>query len=101
MFRAPFRSEHALGWTARAGVPADLLAGVRVSGHLRLGVIARAFPPDRMQQVLAEAGKASERERGLPAQVIVHYAMALCMGARSREARRCLLEGLRWPWGAG
>ena len=54
-----------------------------------------------MQQVLAEAGKASERERGLPAQVIVHYAMALCMGARSREARRCLLEGLRWPWGAG
>ena len=46
-----------------AGVTAGLPAGVRVSDHISLGVIARAFPPDRVQQVLAETGKASERER--------------------------------------
>jgi len=84
-----------------ARVPAGLPAGVRVTDHISLGVIARAFPPDRVQQVLAETGKASERERDLPAQVMVYYAiaMALYMGSSTREVLRCLLEGLRWLWG--
>ena len=85
-----------------AGVPAGLPTGVRVSDHISLGVIAKTFPPDRVQQVLAETGKASERERDLPAQVMVYYAiaMALYMGSSTREVLRCLLEGLRWLWGA-
>ncbi len=84
-----------------ARVPAGLPAGVRVTDHISLGVIARAFPPDRVQQVLAETGKASERERDLPAHVMVYYAiaMALYMGSSTREVLRCLLEGLRWLWG--
>jgi len=55
-----------------------------------------------VQKVLAETGKASERERDLPAQVMVYYAiaMALYMGSSTREVLRCLLEGLRWLWGA-
>ncbi len=85
-----------------AGVPAGLPAGVRVSDHISLGVIAKTFPRDRVQQVLAETGKTSERERDLPAQVMVYYAiaMALYMGCSTREVLRCLLEGLRWLWGA-
>jgi hypothetical protein len=85
-----------------AGVPAGLPAGVRISDHISLGVIARAFPPERVQQILAETGKASERERDLPAQVMVYYAIALAlyMGSSTREVLRCLLEGLRWLWGA-
>jgi len=85
-----------------ARVPAGLPAGVRVTDHISLGVIARAFPPDRVHQVLAETGKASERERDLPAQVMVYYAiaMALYMESSTREVLRCLLEGLRWLWGA-
>jgi hypothetical protein len=37
-------------------------------------------------QILAETGKASERERGLPAQVMVYYAIALApyMGSGTR-----------------
>ncbi len=52
--------------------------------------------------MLAQTGKASERERDLPAQVMVYYAiaMALYMGSSTREVLRCLLEGLRWLWGA-
>jgi len=85
-----------------AGVPAGLPAGVRLSDHISLGVIARAVPPDRVRQILAETGRASERERDLPAQAMVYYAIALAlyMGSSTREVLRCLLEGLRWLWGA-
>src|SRR3954465_1772268 len=88
--------------TAMARAPAGLPAGIRVSDHISLGVIARAFPPEEVRRVLAETGKASERERDLPAHVMVYYAIALAlhMGASTREVLRCLLEGLRWLWGA-
>jgi Insertion element 4 transposase N-terminal len=85
-----------------AGVVAGLPAGVRLSDHISLGVIARAVPLEQVRAVLAETGTASERERDLPAQVMVYYAMALAlyMGSSTREVLRCLLEGLRWLWGA-
>src|ERR687883_1092753 len=85
-----------------AGVAAGLPAGVRLSDHVSLGVIARAVPAERVRRVLAETGRASERERDLPAQVMVYYAIALALytGAGTREVLRCLLEGLRWLWGA-
>ena len=85
-----------------AGAPAGLPAGVRLSDHISLGVIARAVPAERVRQVLSETGKASERERDLPAQVMVYYviALALYMGSSTREVLRCLVEGLRWLWGA-
>src|SRR4051812_3665812 len=85
-----------------AGIAAGLPAGIRLSDHISLGVIARAVPPERVRQVLTETGKASERERDLPAQVMVYYAIALAlyMGSSTREVLGCLLEGLRWLWGA-
>ncbi len=83
-----------------ARVPAGLPAGIRLSDHVSLGVIAKAVPPSRVRQVLAETGRASERD--LPAHVMVYYAIALAlyMGSSTREVLRCLLEGLRWLWGA-
>src|SRR4051812_25437694 len=83
---------------AAAGLP----AGIRLSDHISLGVIAKTFPLDHVRQILAETGKASERERDLPAHVMVYYAvaLALCMDSGTREVLRCLLEGLRWLWGA-
>src|SRR5881398_3560766 len=79
---------------ARAGLP----AGIRVSDHISLGVIARTFPIDEVRQVLAETGRASGRERDLPAHVMVYYAIALALhtSAGIREGLRCLPEGLRW-----
>src|SRR3954470_9866094 len=84
-----------------ARAPAGLPAGIRVSDHVSLGVIARTFPPGEVRRVLAETGTASERERDLPAHVMVYYvvALALYMGSGTREVLRCLLEGLRWLWG--
>src|SRR4051794_25028928 len=88
--------------TTMARVPASLPAGIRVSDHISLGVIARTFPPGEVRQVLAETGRASERRRDLPAHVMVYYAIALALYTTSgtREVLRCLLEGLRWLWGA-
>ena len=85
-----------------ARIPAGLPAGIRVSDHISLGVIAEAFPPGEVRRVLAETGRASERERDLPAHVTVYYAIALALYTASgtREVLRCLLEGLRWLWGA-
>src|SRR5918993_558438 len=88
--------------TAMARASAGLPTGIRLSDHISLGVIARTFPPERVREVLAETGRASERERDLPAHVLVYYAIALALyaGSGTREGLRCLLEGLRWLWGA-
>src|SRR5690349_23632692 len=88
--------------TTMARTSAGLPAGIRLTDHISLGVIARSFPLGEVRRVLAETGKASERERDLPAHVMVYYAIALALytGAGTREVLRCLLEGLRWLWGA-
>lgn len=84
-----------------ARTSAKLPSGVRVSDHISLGVIARTFPLDEVRQVLAQSGRASRRQRDLPAPVMVYYviALALYMGSSLREVLRCLLEGLRVLWG--
>jgi hypothetical protein len=85
-----------------ARAPAGLPTGIRLTDHISLGVIAGTFPLDQVRQVLAETGRASERQRDLPAHVMVYYAVALAlyMDSGTREVLRCLLEGLRWLWGA-
>src|ERR671933_2575458 len=85
-----------------ARAPAGLPAGIRLTDHISLGVLARTFPIEEVRRVLAETGRASERERDLPAHVMVYYAIALALhaGSGTREVLRCLLEGLRRLWGA-
>ena len=85
-----------------ARTPTGLPAGIRVSDHISLGVIARTFALGEVRRVLAETGRTSERQRDLPAQVMVYYAIALAlyMTSGTREVLRCLLEGLRRLWGA-
>lgn len=81
-----------------ARTAATLGTGTRISDFVTVGLIARTFPLSKVHQVLAETGKASQRERELPAHVVVYYviAMALFMNASCREVLRCLLEGVRW-----
>ena len=61
-------------------------------------MITKTFPLKRVRSVLAATGKASQRERDLPAHVVVYYviALALYMQSSYREVLRCLLEGVQW-----
>ena len=81
-----------------AGTEAVLPGGPRLTDAISLGVLTAQFPLDLVEQVLFETERRSERQRDLPAHVMVYYAIALALYAdvSTREVLRCLLEGLRW-----
>jgi hypothetical protein len=86
-----------------ARTKAQLSAGCRITDYISLGVVAKWFPREKVDAVLAQTGKASRRQRDLPAHVVVYYviALALFMQVSYREVLRCLLEGLQWLAGPG
>jgi hypothetical protein len=86
------------GETSMARTLAALPEGSRITDYISLGVITKTFPLKRVRAVLAATGKASQRERDLPAHVVVYYAIALALYMHSsyREVLRCLLEGVQW-----
>ena len=77
---------------------AALPPGSRITDYISLGVIAHWFPRHAVDRVLRDCGRASRRQRDLPAPVMVYYviALALYMQSSYREGLRCLLEGLQW-----
>jgi hypothetical protein len=86
-----------------ARTAASLPAGSRITDYISLGVVAKTFPRETVQAVLAATGSASRRQRDLPAHVVVYYviALALYMQSSYREVLRCLLEGIQWLLGPG
>jgi len=70
----------------------------RISDYITLGAIAQKFPAKSVEAALRATGKESQRQRDLPAHVVVYYVIALALfhQVSSREVLRCLLEGLRW-----
>jgi hypothetical protein len=81
-----------------ARTAAGLPEGARIADFISLGVISDVFPLQTIREVLAQTGRASRRQRELPAHVMVYYAIALAlyMQVSCREVLRCLMEGLRW-----
>lgn len=84
-----------------ARTAADLPQGPRLADYISVGVLAKTFPPARVNAILAATGKTSVRERELPAHVVVYYVMglALYMQVSYREVLRCMLEGVQWVLG--
>src|SRR5438477_10597826 len=77
---------------------ASLPGGSRITDYISLGVVARCFPREKVDEILRQTGRMSVRERDLPAHVVVYYVIALALYMRSsyREVLRCLLEGVQW-----
>ncbi len=77
---------------------AELPSGTRITDFISLGVLTKTFPLAAIRAVLGSTGKASLRQRDLPAHVVVYYviALALYMHSSYREVLRCLLEGIQW-----
>jgi hypothetical protein len=71
---------------------------VHLTDCLSAGVLAKTFPLETVRAVLAETGRASQRERDLPAHVMAYYVIALALysPAPYGEVLRALLEGARW-----
>lgn len=71
--------------------------GIRINDLVNLGALTTRVPMAEVHQVLAETGRASERRRDLPAEVMVYYVIALALyrPEASREVLRVLLEGFR------
>ncbi|MCX5317112.1 IS4 family transposase [Streptomyces sp. NBC_00154] len=73
----------------------------RLSDRIALGVLTRAFPPELVDEVVAECGRVEQRRRLLPARVVVYFVLAMCLfsGQGYEEVARlltCGLENQRW-----
>jgi hypothetical protein len=70
----------------------------RLSDRIAIGVLTRTFPPELVDRVIARTGKAEQRQRLLPARVVVYYTLAMCLFAQVgyEEVMRLLVEGLAW-----
>jgi len=69
----------------------------RLSDRIAIGVLTTTFPPELVDRVVAETGRREERQRLLPARVVVWLvlAMALFSGQAYEEVAR-LGWGRRW-----
>jgi hypothetical protein len=74
----------------------------RFSDRIALGVLTRAYPPELVDEVVAECGRVEQRTRLLPARVVVYFVLAMCLffGQGYEEVGRLLVQGLdqegRW-----
>ena len=70
----------------------------RLSDRIAIGVLTSTFPSELVDRVVAEAGRTQQRERLLPARVVVWLvlAMALFGGQSYEEVARLLAGGLGW-----
>jgi hypothetical protein len=70
----------------------------RLPDRIAIGVLTRTFPPELVDRVIARTGKAEQRQRLLPARVVVYYTLAMCLFAHVgyEEVMRLLVEGLAW-----
>jgi hypothetical protein len=70
----------------------------RLSDRIAIGVLTSTFPPGLVDRVVAEAGRTQQRQRLLPARVVVYLvlAMALFSGQAYEEVARLLAGGLGW-----
>ena len=69
-----------------------------MSDHISLGVLTRVFPPDLVDEVLAECGRVERRHRLLPARAVVYYVLGLALFSTSsyEEVVRMLVSGHSW-----
>ena len=78
-----------------------LPAKVDVAHLISAGVLASVCPRALIEEVLSDTGKASQRERLLPAPAVVYYVMALALWREAplEEVLRVVCEGLQWLGG--
>jgi Insertion element 4 transposase N-terminal/Transposase DDE domain len=74
---------------------------VDVAHLISTGVLASVCPRPMIDEVLEQTGRASQRNRLLPAPAVVYYVMALALWREAplEEVLRVVCEGLQWLGG--
>jgi hypothetical protein len=78
--------------------PIELPSPPPITDRIALGALTRTFPPELVDRVVAQTGRAEQRRRLLPARVVVYFVLALALYSHAayEEVLRCLVEGLGW-----
>jgi hypothetical protein len=86
-----------------ARTAAELLKATRTTDYINRGLVTKTFDMRHVRALLTAQGRASPRQRHLPAHIVAYYviALALFMQVSYRKVLRCLLEGLAWLLGPG
>lgn len=73
----------------------------RLSDLVSVGVLARVFPPELVDEVIAEVGRTEQRHRSLPARVMAYFSigMALYSDGSYEDVLAQLTDGLSWASG--
>jgi hypothetical protein len=73
----------------------------RLSDLVSVGVLTRVFPPELVDEVIAEAGRTELRHRSLPARVMAYFSigMALYSEGSYEDVLAQLTDGLSWASG--
>lgn len=73
----------------------------RLSDLVSVGVLTRVFPPELVDEVVAQAGRTEQRNRALPARVMAYFAigMALYSEGSYEDVLSQLTDGLAWVSG--
>lgn len=76
----------------------ELPEDIDVAHLISTGVLAQICPRSLIDEVLAETGRTSRRNRTLPAPAVVYYVMALALWREAplEEVLRVVCEGLHW-----
>src|SRR5918993_2854186 len=70
----------------------------RLPDRIAIGVLTQTFPPELVDRVIVNSGRAEQRQRLLPARVVLYYTLAMCLFTQVgyEEVMRLLVEGLTW-----
>jgi hypothetical protein len=73
----------------------------RLSDLVSVGVLTRVFPPELVDEVVAEVGRTEQRHRSLPARVMAYFSigMALYSEGSYEDVLAQLTDGLSWTSG--
>jgi hypothetical protein len=83
------------------GVAEEVAGRVRLADEVSIGLLATVFPDERVVAAIEEAGVREQRNRALPARLMVYFALALWLDFGKGYVRVLtgLLTGLRWARG--
>jgi hypothetical protein len=70
----------------------------RLSDLVSVGVLTRRFPPELVDEVIAEVGRTERRHRSLPARVMAYFSIGMALHSEGsyEDVLSLLTDGLSW-----